>query len=514
VVLRLSRLDREAVAHLIEAVGQGGPDDRRAGDSDAVDVLLEASEGLPIDLAERLTTLHDESPGAGIASGRSGPHGFRALLRDRLARVGDAAAQVLAAGAVIGRSFDLATVRAASGRSEEEVVGALEELMRRGLIRESASGSDLRFDFVHGSLRDAAYERISLVRRRLLHRRVADAIRAGLDRTAGAGGLSQLVLIAQHERDAGRSAEAAEAFLIAAEGARRIYAYREAIELVEAALALGQPAVGRLQRLVGELRLGLGEYGAAITAFEAATTEAVGLDLAELELLLGRAHARRGELGTAASHLDAALLAVRAELDHPAGRDGPAGRNALAGRAEPARVPVELLGRLLIERGVVALQAGETATAADAAAAALATGTHPGDRAVAGRAHRILGLVARAEGDLPRAQTALRLSLEVSATDPDPSAAVAAANALALVEAAAGDYAAAIAHLETALAGARRVGEPHLEAAIENNLADCFHAAGDAVQSMAHLRRAVELFAAIGGRPEEMEPAIWKLESW
>jgi hypothetical protein len=58
------------------------------------------------------------------------------------------------------------------------------------------------------------------------------------------------------------------------------------------------------------------------------------------------------------------------------------------------------------------------------------------------------------------------------------------------------------------------VGERHLEAAIENNLADGFHAAGDAERSMAHLRRAVTLFAEIDGRPGELEPEIWKLESW
>ena len=53
----------------------------------------------------------------------------------------------------IGRSFDLATVRYASGRSEDETVEALEELVRRGLVRE-VPGRPARiarsaYDFAH-----------------------------------------------------------------------------------------------------------------------------------------------------------------------------------------------------------------------------------------------------------------------------------------------------------------------------------------------------------------------------
>ncbi|HJR51328.1 MAG TPA: AAA family ATPase, partial [Gemmatimonadales bacterium] len=305
VVLRLRRLDRPAVAQLVAGLGDtdGDPWD---GSATALDGLLEASEGLPLDLAERLAGRAEGAARLEVHDG-GGPQGFRALLRDRLARVGETAGQVLAAGAVIGRSFDLATVRAASGRAEEETVLALEELIRRGLIRESARGPDLRFDFAHASLRDAALDGLSHVRRRLLHRRVAEALRAGLDRTASAGDLARLVLIAQHERDGGQSAEAAASFRVAAEAARRVYANREAIEMVESAIALGGPGFPGLQRQLGELRLGLGQYVLAIAAFETAAADARGLELLELELLLARAHARRGDLVTAASHLDAAL---------------------------------------------------------------------------------------------------------------------------------------------------------------------------------------------------------------
>ena len=59
--------------------------------------------------------------------------------------------------------------------------------MRRGIVREvpGGAGPPVTYDFVHGRMRDVAYEATSLGRRRLLHRRAADAIRAEPGRRTG-----------------------------------------------------------------------------------------------------------------------------------------------------------------------------------------------------------------------------------------------------------------------------------------------------------------------------------------
>ena len=137
-------------------------------------------------------------------------------------------------------SFELSILRLASGRSEEETVDAVEELMHRGLVREVGGGASVRYDFTHGRIRDVAYEATSLARRRLLHRRTADALRLGPS-TADRDDLARFALIAGHERDAGRPAEAAAAFIEAADRAEAVYANREAIENLSSALAL-EPA--------------------------------------------------------------------------------------------------------------------------------------------------------------------------------------------------------------------------------------------------------------------------------
>ena len=469
--LRLERLDDVVVGALAEAaVTVGLP----AWDAAA---LAAESEGLPLYVVEALV--------AGPVAGQAPPRGVRALLRERLASVGETASQVLAAAAVIGRSFDFATVRSASGRSEDEAVTALEELVRRGIVRETAGGGEPAFDFGHARLRDAAYEDTGLARRRLLHRRVAEALRAD---AAGRDDPGRLAQIAGHEQAAGRDAAAAEAYREAGLGSRRVYANREALEHLETARALGHPDAAGLEVAIGEVRTALGDYAGAIAAFEAAAGGAPESSLPQIELRLGQVHARRGDVATAASHLDAAL----------AGADD---------RLRPT---------VLVELGAVALRAGELDAAARLADDALQAVDGSDDARTMGAGSRLAGLVALRRGELGAARAALRQAVAAAdeGSGSDPGAAIAARNGLALVEAAAGDHDTAIGLLEDALLECRRTGETHLEAAVENNLADQLHAAGRFDEAMEHLKQAVALFAEVGGRPGELEPEIWKLVSW
>ena len=134
VSVRLERLDDVVVGALVDAASASG---LPAWDPAA---LAAESEGLPLYVVEALMA----GPGA---AGHAPPRGVLALLRERLASVSETAGQVLAAAAVIGRSFDFATVRAASGRSDEETVTSLEELVRRGIVRELVSSREPAFDF-------------------------------------------------------------------------------------------------------------------------------------------------------------------------------------------------------------------------------------------------------------------------------------------------------------------------------------------------------------------------------
>jgi DNA-binding SARP family transcriptional activator/tetratricopeptide (TPR) repeat protein len=473
--LTLDRLDREAVAALVAAAGRGGE-----ADADVVDELMRASEGLPLYVVEALA----RGPGRGEGM----PRGVRAVLRQRLASVDGATGQVLAAAALIGHSFDLPTVRHASGRSEDETVAALDELVRRGLIRELGVGEGpaVRFDFSHSALRDLSEESTSLARRLLLHRRIAEAFRMDL---AGSGrdDLGRLVQVAQHERDARRDAEAALAFSDAGDGAAAVYANREAIGHYEAAIALGHPEIVTLHAAIGGLRTRLGDYAGAIAALEAAVALADPSQLASLELALARAQFRRGDLVAADRHLDGGLGATDDRSLH---------------------------STLLVHRSMLLRRTGDSEAAEDAASDALAAALAAGDAAAAGSAHRLLGLLALDRNDPVAAHESLELALDAATADPDPSARIAGLVGLALAEGALGNLDAMLDRGEAAVAACRQIGDRHLEAAVENHIADLLHAAGRDEDAWPHQRRAVEAFAEVGGIPVDPDPGIWMLAAW
>ena len=472
-VIALDRLDREDVRALLETVAiADGPA--------TADELWRASEGLPLYIAAALAD--------GPATPGSMPAGVRAVLEERLAGIDGLPAQVLTAAAAIGRSFELTTLRQASGRTEDEIVEAIETLSGRGLIRpaDARSDGDLRYDFAHAAVRDLVDGSTSLARRRLLHRRIADVLRS--DATGlGRDDPARYARIARHEREAGRDAEAAEAFREAGEAARRVYANREAIELYEASLGLDHPDATGLHTAIGDLRTRLGDYDGAIDAYETAAARATPASLPTIEAALAHAHLRRGDLTAADRHLDAAL----------AGSDDPA-----------------WLAHRLVDRAVLRRRAGDRDAAATAASAAEVEAGRTGDPVIIGGARRIAGLIALDRGDTDAAIEALTAAVVAAADDPDPSAGIAAQTGLAMATAAAGDVDEALRHGSAAVEASQRIGDRHLEAAVENHLADILHDAGREADAMEHLKRAVALFAEIGEAESEREPGIWALAAW
>lgn len=472
--IRLGRLDRAAVADLASA-RLGG-----AATEALVDRLYADSEGLPLYVAAALDRPPDEIGAI--------PGDVRALLRSRIELVDEVAVQVLAAAAVIGRSFDLEIVRIASGRSEDETVAGLEELGRRGLIREAATGDvDVGYDFTHAGLREVAYDSLGLARRRLLHRRVAEALgSAGL--VARSGGTSWSA-IAHHETLAGRSAVAADAHRRAGEHARSVFANAEARAHLEAALALDHPEPAELHEALGDVCTLLGDYRAAIVHLESAAAVAGPARQAPLEHRLGLVHARRGDWERADSHLRAALAAAE---------------------------PIDAVGRsaILADRSAVAHHLGATNAAERLAAEAIAVAEAALDPAGVARASDILGIIGRARRDLVGAAVHLERALAAADQAQDASLRIATRNTLALVCADAGDHGRAIALTREALVLCERLGDRHRQAALENNLADLLQGAGRRDEALDHLKRAVAIFADVGGRPGELEPEIWKLIEW
>jgi tetratricopeptide (TPR) repeat protein len=385
---------------------------------------------------------------------------------------------------VLGRSFDVDTARSASGRSDEEAVAALEELAARGLVQEVAGDV---YDFGHGLVRELVYSQTSLARRRLLHRRVGEALAAG-----ARGRRPQeppAASIARHLELGGATAEAADWHRRAGDQARAVFANHEALHHYRAAIALGHPDPAGLHTSVGDLETLLGNYDAALAAYSVAAGAAPAGERWGIEQKLGAVCARRGDWEGAERHLAAAQAGL--------GDDGDRARRA----------------RLAADRSLAAHRQGRDDAAGRLAGEALELAADAGDADALARAHGMLGMLGAAGGDHDGARRHLEQSLALAEALPDPSARVAALNNLALAHRATGQLDQAIAYTRTALELCARQGDRHREAALHNNLADLLHLDGQPAEAMDHLKRAVAIFAEVG-EPGTLEPEIWKLVSW
>ncbi|HEV2776287.1 MAG TPA: AAA family ATPase [Solirubrobacteraceae bacterium] len=468
------RLTRDEVAALVQAGHPGAP----APELEQR-VYLE-SEGLPLFVAQYLAA-HGASSGAPPSPNDPMPVDIQGFLTARLDALGAVSRQVLGAAAAIGRSFDLATVRDASGRGEDELISALDELLAQDVVRE-VGGSEPSYDFSHEKLRSLVYRETSMARRRLLHRRIAAALlrRPGADERAA--------LVAKHLRLAGEDAAAAAQYRVAAEHAAALHANDDALHHLDAALALGDPDATGAHERIGDLRTLLGDYAGALVAYDTAAAHAEPPHRPAIELKLGNVHHRRGEWSRAEACFATAL--------------------------EGSGAGTVLRARVLSDLGHTLRQSGDSARGAQLAADALRIATAAGDPRAEAQAHNLLGVLAHDGGDVLGATAQLERSLELARELGDPAAQAAALNNLALVQREAGALHRARELTEQALALCVVHGDRHREAALENNLADIDHAAGAEGASMHHLKRAVAIFAEVGADEATRLPEIWKLVSW
>jgi DNA-binding SARP family transcriptional activator len=172
----------------------------------------------------------------------------RAVLAGRIAQADPAAREVAELAAVIGRDFTLELLAEASDLDEDSVIGAVDELWRRRIIREHPPAG---YDFAHDLLRDTAYGGISPPRRSHLHLRVAqglELIHADDPRAAAAA-------MAYHYERAGRPARAVPHHVRAAEVATGVFANQKAVRHYRRAAELLRQAPAGPERDASELAI-------------------------------------------------------------------------------------------------------------------------------------------------------------------------------------------------------------------------------------------------------------------
>ncbi len=130
-----------------------------------VERVLRASAGNPLYAIELTRCAANDDAGP--------PPTLVELIRERLARLSDAAMDVLRWGAVLGYAFDFSRLNELVELDQAELVDALEQLERHALIKVDAARDRERHAFAHDVVREAVYSELSTVRKRLMHRKVA-----------------------------------------------------------------------------------------------------------------------------------------------------------------------------------------------------------------------------------------------------------------------------------------------------------------------------------------------------
>jgi DNA-binding SARP family transcriptional activator/Tfp pilus assembly protein PilF len=486
--LPLSRLNEAEVDELLKIARSGAEELTTNLGQD----LFKESEGLALFVVEYLAAMPED-----ISTFTIGelPGGGLDLIRSRLSSVSETGWQLLTTAAVIGRSFDFDTLREASGRSEDEVAVEMENLVRRGLIREYAGGKVksglLTYDFTHEKLRSLVYTETSLGRRRILHRRAAEAF-AGRGRQTAELNSSQ---IAYHFEQAGREERAADYYRLAGEHASKLFANREAIDYYRKALVLSNKAQVELDRpriyeAIGDLQTLLGQYQAGLNQYEnALQVQEPGIRY-RLFHKIGVIHDRMGDWSKAEENYQKALEALPVE-------DG-ARRQA----------------QIFADWSLTAHHSGQAERPMELARQALSLAEQAGDKRILAQVHNLLGVLARNQDDLEKACEHLEHSLHLAEELGDLGAQAAALNNMALVSSRDGDIKHAIQLTKKALEMSVSRGDRHREAALHNNLADLHHADGEPQVAMEHLKKAVSIYTEIDVQAGEWQPEIWKLTEW
>jgi DNA-binding SARP family transcriptional activator len=166
--LTLAPLDRHATDELVRALVPSGLDAARL--ASVKESAWSASEGNPFVAVEVAQAWRESDPGRPAAL----PRRVHDLIAARLDALSAPAQEMTSVAAVSGDEVEFALLARAAGLAEAAAAETLEELVRRRVLH----GVGERFGFVHDRIRGVAFQRLLPPRRRLLHRRVAEAIEA------------------------------------------------------------------------------------------------------------------------------------------------------------------------------------------------------------------------------------------------------------------------------------------------------------------------------------------------
>jgi class 3 adenylate cyclase len=253
--LRLDPLGKEGADEMLSAIVGDGADVRPLKR-----LIIERTQGNPFFMEETVQVLLDE--GALMRDGAmlrltqplselKIPPTVQAILAARIDRLPADEKDLLQALAVMGKEFQLSLVRAVTAKSDDELNRILGNLQLAEFIYEQPAVGDIEYSFKHALTQEVAYNSVLTERRRITHKRTADAIEARFSERLE----DHLSELAHHYLLSPDVAKGIRYAQLAAEQALGRSAYQEASAMLAAALKLLERQPDSAERLHAELEL-------------------------------------------------------------------------------------------------------------------------------------------------------------------------------------------------------------------------------------------------------------------
>ena len=282
--IELSGLDDIGVLAFVEAAAGHDLDEDGVGLAHA---LYRETDGNPFFVGEVLRHLSETGAIYQDDAGRwtadadldvmAMPDSVRLVIGSRVARLGEAATQVLPLAAVIGREFDLDLLARVTERTDDELLDLLDAAAAVALVGEVANVVG-RYSFAHALIQHTLYQDLGSTRQARAHRQVAEAIEAIVGDRPGwrVGELAHHWFHATHPVNAAKAISYARQ---AGEAALAALAPDDAVRYFSQALQLVELAPGDDPLLACDLRIGLGQAQrqAGVAAFRETFLDAARL---------------------------------------------------------------------------------------------------------------------------------------------------------------------------------------------------------------------------------------------
>lgn len=427
------------------------------------------------------------------------PRSIRDAILTRVDRLSAPARTVANLAAVIGTRVSHDALVVVSGRSEAEVLSALDELRDRGVIAESVDEGVIRYEFTHPLVRDVLYAALGIARAYLLHAAVAESLEA-LHGDHADEHADELAYHFARAEARGPARKAVRYLAAAGRLALDRHANREAADYLAAALnqydgaaaaSTDAPLVNEqaLVELLAQARQRLGEYGASTTLWlRALGTAEIAGDVARVATIrrrIGLASYWSGRYDDALRHFDVGYdAATRAGDD-------------------------SLQARILMARAMTMHALGQSDAAREDVEHALRIAGHVGDTALLARAHRTSLLLHAFIGPAERAQADGMRALEFAEAAGERGVAWSAHWAMAMVGGLTGNSAAVVAHLAESERLAEALGSPVLRCWTAELAIEYASGSGDWDAGLALAERTIALARALEQRMLLPRLLVW-----